>query len=303
MDAAIREVCDLAVSRGARLITDAEQHAVQPGIESWTLDYQRHYNKDGATLYATYQAYLKSTPITLSKHLAIAQHEGFTLGVKMVRGAYMNSDPSHLFWPNKEATDRCYDGIVANLLSQDYGNMLRPTVITPSKPSSNNNVNQDHEEDPEFPNMSLIIATHNLDSIRKAHKLRLEQTQTGSSKIELAYAQLQGMADEVSCELVQSYRSAISSSPTISSTSSFANSENPAEAVGKKEQAEHDLGNSVEAPHAYKLLTWGTTRECMGYLIRRAVENTEAVARTEDSRKAVVGELWRRVWSLGGLLG
>jgi len=42
MDAAIREVCDAAIAKGVNLIVDAEEQAVQPGIEAWTLRYQKY---------------------------------------------------------------------------------------------------------------------------------------------------------------------------------------------------------------------------------------------------------------------
>ncbi len=50
----------------------------------------RKYNTpDKAIIYGTYQAYLKSTPATVSAHLRAAQEENFALGVKLVRGAYL----------------------------------------------------------------------------------------------------------------------------------------------------------------------------------------------------------------------
>ena len=52
----------------------------------------RKFNRDGiAVIYNTYQAYLKSTPSVLDQHLAEAEKDGFTLGLKLVRGAYILS--------------------------------------------------------------------------------------------------------------------------------------------------------------------------------------------------------------------
>ena len=81
------EICELSMTRGVRLLFDAEQDAVQKGIDAWTLRFQQRYNRitpGKAVVYGTYQAYLRSTPTTLARHLAIAQREGFTLGVKLV---------------------------------------------------------------------------------------------------------------------------------------------------------------------------------------------------------------------------
>ncbi|KAK2759440.1 hypothetical protein FQN54_002918 [Arachnomyces sp. PD_36] len=252
---AIKEVCDAAIARNVRLLVDAEEQAVQPGIESWTLKYQKYCNKhtpNRAIMYGTYQAYLRSAPATISRHLAIAREEGYTLGVKMVRGAYMKTEPRHVIWATKEDTDACYDGIVADLLTQKYGSTLRPTASEVSQP---------------FPSVNLIIATHSQDSVRKAHAIRRQQAENGQPRIELSYAQLQGMADEVSCELAQYRHGGI---------------DGPAAAA------------PLETPLAYKLLTWGTTKECMGFLMRRAMENTEAMTRTRHSKEAMAEELRRR---------
>jgi hypothetical protein len=92
--------------------------------------------------------------------------------------------------------------------------------------------------------------------------------------VELSYAQLQGMADEVSCELLQGLQSP---------------------------EASTEAAAAVESPNVYKLLTWGSVKECMGFLFRRAVENTEAVARTKQSQLAMAQELKRRAKKAFGL--
>lgn len=261
--AAIKAVCDAAIARNVRLLVDAEEQAVQPGIEAWTLTYQKYCNKhtpNRAIMYATYQAYLRSAPATISRHLATARQEGYTLGVKLVRGAYMKTEPRHLIWATKEDTDACYDGIVEDLLKQEYGS----TLVRPAR----------SKKSQRFPSSNLIIATHSQDSVRKAHAIRLQQAENGQPRIELSYAQLQGMADEVTCELAQSRNSGVDGPHAAS---------------------------PIETPLAYKLLTWGTTKECMGFLMRRAVENTEAMTRTQQSKEAMAAELGRRVKSFIGL--
>lgn len=255
MDESIQRVCDLAISRGVRLLVDAEEQAVQPGIEAWIMKYQKYCNSQTpgrAIFYGTYQAYLRSTPATLAKHLEIARAEGYTLGVKLVRGAYLKTEPRHVIWGEKEDTDRCYDEVVEALLTRKYNSMLQPpTKETPT----------------ELPPVNVIIATHNRESVRKAHALRMEQaTRNEDYGVDLSYAQLQGMADEVSCELLQGFESAES---TVGAT-------------------------PMNAPNVFKLLTWGSVKECMGFLLRRAVENTEAVGRTKDSQVAMIAELKRR---------
>ncbi|KAL8839386.1 MAG: hypothetical protein Q9170_001780 [Blastenia crenularia] len=247
------EICDYARSKGVRLLFDAEQHAVQDGIDQWVLDLQRKYNRGNKTVvYGTYQAYLRSTPTTLARHLAIAQQEGFTLGVKLVRGAYLASDPRHLFWAAKEETDETYDGITESLMRRQWNN-----VLAPAEP--------DGRLWPAFPSVDVVLATHNHESVRKAIGIRAKQIRMGEEQINLAYAQLQGMADEVSCGLIQAG------------------------------QASHGVWEEkTEKPRAYKYVVWGTVGECMKYLLRRAEENKDALARTREGRAALGKELRRR---------
>ncbi|GAB1309830.1 proline dehydrogenase [Madurella fahalii] len=243
---AIDGICQLAASRGVRLLFDAEQQAFQPGIDGWTLEFMRKYNTpDRAVIYGTYQAYLKATPATLSRHLAAASEGGFTLGVKLVRGAYLGSDPRNLIHDTKADTDAAYDGVAEALLRRQWSAPLRP---------------QDGCKTAAFPNVNLVLATHNRDSVLKAQAILSES----DVNTEVAFAQLQGMADEVSCELVATKK-------------------------------------TVMKANAYKYLVWGSTGECMKYLLRRAHENRDAVQRTRAGRDAMRSELVRRIKNVFGL--
>ena len=249
---AIDSICELADKRGVRLLFDAEQQAVQAGIDAWTIKYMKKYNKpDRAVIYGTYQAYLKATPSVLASHMAEAQKHGFSLGVKLVRGAYLGSDPRHLIHDTKADTDLCYNGIAEALAHREYNTILKSIDANTS-----------------FPSVNVVLAGHNHVSVRKVQALRTKQAQAGEQRTDLVYAQLQGMADEVSTELVM---------------------------AGKDSAADKE---KVDVPRAYKYLVWGTTGECMKYLLRRAQENKDAVQRTREGRNAMAAELWRRCKSL-----
>ncbi|KAI9828528.1 MAG: hypothetical protein M1819_006584 [Sarea resinae] len=248
------EICDLAVARGVRLAFDAEQQALQTGIDSWTLDFQKRYNPSAsnkATVYGTYQAYLKSTPATLANHLAAAVEKDFTLGAKLVRGAYLASEPRNIIWSTKEETDQAYDGMIDSLIKRRYGTTM------PSALGAGGN----------FPKVNLMVATHNQESVRKARKAC---TEAEDKDIEIVYAQLMGMADEVSCELLQA--------PALS-----------------------DETEKAHIPQAYKYLVWGTTGECVKYLLRRAEENRHAMGRTKLDQRALGAEIFRRMGAAVGL--
>ncbi|RDA83897.1 hypothetical protein CP532_3368, partial [Ophiocordyceps camponoti-leonardi (nom. inval.)] len=240
---AINAICQRANYRGVRLLFDAEQDVLQNGIDDWTLMFSRKYNRnpDDAVVYGTYQAYKKCMPDVISRHLAEAQKGGFTLGVKLVRGAYLSSDRRQIFHDTKAETDACYDALAASILTRRWGNTVRG-----SGP---------------FPAAHLVLATHNAESVQRARAT----CASGEARSSAAFAQLQGMADEISCELVQD-----------------------------------NLAGSTPVP-VYKYMVWGTTGECVKYLLRRAQENKDAVERTRGGRDAMWAEVVRRFKKRFGL--
>lgn len=281
---AIDEICGLAASRGVRLLFDAEQQAVQHGIDDWTLHYMRKYNKPStstssapstptktkAVIYGTYQAYLKATPSVLAAHLQAARDEGFTLGVKLVRGAYLGADPRELIHDTKEDTDACYNGIAEALLRRTWTGPLAQLAARSKG-----------EGEDAFPVVNMVLASHNAETVRKARAILAEGGGSSNSsgdgmKTEVAFAQLQGMADEVSCEILAAAK------------------QNGDGANGLATQGEF-------RPRAYKYLVWGSTGECMKYLLRRAQENRDAVQRTKSGRDAMRAEVWRRCKGVFGL--
>lgn len=221
------------------------------------MEYARKYNTDAnnTVIFGTYQAYKKCTPEVIANHLTEAQKGGFSLGVKLVRGAYINSDPRHRFFDTKEDTDACYDNVAASVLTRQWNSTV--------------------EGKGEYPAASIVLATHNAESVRRARAI----CDAGAAKSPIAFAQLQGMADEVSCELVEAGTQRLKS---VASPS-------------------HTATATASALPAYKYLVWGTTGECMKYLLRRAQENKDAVQRTRDGRDAMWGELVRRCKAAFGL--
>ncbi len=249
LEEATHKICRLAKERGVRLLFDAEQTAVQEAIDSWTIHFMKQYNKDGkALVYGTYQAYLKSTTEKLKRHVGEAKSGGWTLGVKLVRGAYLGSDPRELFWEDIEGTHRCYDGIAAAIMKRSWNDVLRG--------------------EGSMPECDLVLASHNRESVKKARAIRDGQARAGEKRGEMIYGQLMGMADNVSCELVQA-------------------------AKERREAAES--AKDVDIPQAFKYLVWGSVGECSKYLLRRAQENRDAVTRTVEGRQALGQELARRL--------
>ncbi|PNS15692.1 Proline dehydrogenase 1, mitochondrial [Sphaceloma murrayae] len=247
---AMREICDAASAKTVYLLPSAEENATLPAYHQWTLNMQRIYNRGpaGSIIYNTYQAYLRGMPNDLNQHLADAQKGGYNLGVKLVRGAYMGSEAKHLICGSAQETHDQYDATTAALLRNRYEGPLYP-IATANR----------------FPKVSVILATHNLASTRKAQAIVKQRLQDNEPMVPLVYAQLQGMADEISCELL---------------------------AAGH--------GGTADAPRVVKYTSWGTMKQCLNYLLRRAGENKDAAGRTAESRNAMGKELGRRFRSVFG---
>lgn len=257
MDKAMKLVSKAAAEKGVCLLPSAEENWNLPGYHAWTLNLQRIFNREGKTvLYNTYQCYLKSAPATLSKHIDIAREEGFTLGAKLVRGAYLFSEERSLIHDTIEDTHASYDGMMSALIHRSYNPVVKPTSTEAASAA--------------WPDSRVVIASHNANTVDLAQRLRQEQLNRGEQLTPLVYAQLQGMADEVSCSLLAATR--------------------------------HNGGDETKVKEqVVKCIAWGSMTECLNYLLRRAAENKDAASRTSDTRKAMGSEILRRARAIFGL--
>ncbi|KEF52455.1 uncharacterized protein A1O9_11696 [Exophiala aquamarina CBS 119918] len=246
---AMDEICEKAASRGCRIWIDSEQQVFQPSIDRWTFDLMRKYNRGEKPLvYNTIQAYLKSARQKTQRQMQIAADEGWKSAIKLVRGAYIAIDARENIHDTKAETDDCYNGIVEDL--------LRGTGFTV------------FESNPDL-KYDLLCAGHNTQTIRGAARLADDLMKESKLKVQVEFAQLQGMADDIGCELIQRGENAI----------------NQNKATGQK----------VFVPKVYKCLTWGSIQECMQYLFRRLVENRGAAARMKEGIPRLKKELWERL--------
>ncbi|KAH6898080.1 FAD-linked oxidoreductase-like protein [Thelonectria olida] len=182
---ALDEICTKCKERKAFILIDAESQHFQWGIMRVTIDLMRRYNTDGyALIYNTYQAYLKSTASTLAKHLQAALDEGFTLGLKLVRGAYLASDQRSLIHDTKQNTDDNYNNIAQGALRREIGEFGAANGRR-------------------FPSVDLLLASHNKESVVAAHQLHQERLRAKLPTVSVKFAQLHGMSDEVSFGLLQ----------------------------------------------------------------------------------------------------
>lgn len=254
MEDAMQTVCESAAKKDIALLPSAEETWNLQGYHQWTLKLQRAFNRDGkCVMYNTYQLYLKQAPGELAQHLKIAKDEGFTLGAKLVRGAYLATEKRDLIWPTIEATHNAYNTVMTGLIKRNYNEILQPAG-----------------KDQTFPDVRVVVASHNSETVKIAQQLRREQASKGEQLTPLVYSQLQGMADEVSCSLLAAAK------------------ENKAKGIAPVEKV-------------YKFTSWGSMFECLNYLLRRAAENKDAASRTGETKAAMQAEMWRRLKGVFGL--
>jgi proline dehydrogenase len=119
-DALIKRVdtiCDKACEHGIGVFIDAEESWIQDTIDAIATDMMSYYNKEKVIVYNTYQLYRHDKLADLKKDHKHAQDNGYLLGAKLVRGAYMEKERLRAeeynylspIQPDKESTDRDFD--------------------------------------------------------------------------------------------------------------------------------------------------------------------------------------------------
>lgn len=181
------ELCLECKNRNISMIVDAESQDYQVSIDKVTLELMRKFNRNGtAVVYNTYQAYLKKTPMNVVDHLIEANKGGFTLGLKVVRGAYILSEERSFIHDTKEDTDQSYNSIAQGALKRQLGNVGSPGPGSVT-----------------FPSVKLLLCSHNKESLADALSLHQDRVKNGLPTVPVAFAQLHGMSDAVSFSLLQ----------------------------------------------------------------------------------------------------
>ncbi len=116
----VEEICSLAAKLGQPVFIDAEESWIQDAIDRMAVEMMEKYNRGRAIVYNTIQLYRKDRLQFLRDCRRQASKDGFILGVKLVRGAYMEKErerAEELGYPDpiqadKESTDADYDAAV-----------------------------------------------------------------------------------------------------------------------------------------------------------------------------------------------
>lgn len=116
----IEKLCETAFSLNVRLLVDAEDFSFQSVVDNVVLEMMKKYNKEKVIVYNTLQMYRHDRLDYLNSLLNIAKNEKFHLGIKLVRGAYMEKERERAIQfgyispicSSKEETDTSFDNAV-----------------------------------------------------------------------------------------------------------------------------------------------------------------------------------------------
>ncbi len=170
-------ICARASKNGIPVMFDAEESWIQNTIDNLCMDMMKKYNREFAVVYNTYQLYRHDRLAFLKKNYQQADQEGFFLGAKLVRGAYMEKErkradeldypsPIHL---NKEDTDRDYNLALAFCIEHLH-------------------------------KIGFVAGTHNENSCSKLIGL-MQENQIEKNHQNVFFSQLLGMSDNLSFNL------------------------------------------------------------------------------------------------------
>lgn len=170
-------LCDYAAEKSVRLLIDAEEFRYQEYIDRLSEAAMQKNNKDEVYIFTTLQMYRIDRFDYLKDLIAVAREKEFKLGIKFVRGAYLEKErelaiekgyPSPIY-ETKQQTDDAFDAAVKLCLE---------------------NIDM----------ASSFIGTHNQTSIEKAMD-RMKNMNLKNFDNSVFFAQLYGMSDNLSFNL------------------------------------------------------------------------------------------------------
>ncbi|HQK38689.1 MAG TPA: proline dehydrogenase family protein [Flavobacterium alvei] len=178
--ARFEKVCKASYDSDVALLIDAEESWMQDSVDNLVEEKMQKYNKEKPIVFNTLQMYRWDRLDYLKKVHEKAKTEGFFIGMKLVRGAYMEKE-------NERAIEKNY-----------------PTPICASKEATDENYNAsvkymlDHID-----MMSIFEGTHNEESTYYLMDL-MEKKGIQSTDNRIWFGQLYGMSDNISYNLADS---------------------------------------------------------------------------------------------------
>ncbi len=178
------QICKKAVECDVPVLIDAEESWMQDAADNLIESMMEKYNQDKVIVFNTLQMYRHDRMEYLKELHQRAHQKGFYIGMKVVRGAYMEKE-------RDRASEKGY-----------------PSPICADKQATDDNYNEAIRYMMEHPKMALFAGTHNEESsyllmdLAKQHKIANDDKR-------LWFGQLYGMSDHMSFNLAkEGYNSA-----------------------------------------------------------------------------------------------
>jgi proline dehydrogenase len=119
--ARVERLCASAAAKGVRILIDAEESWIQDTIDALATEMMATFNTQKAVVFNTIQLYRKGRVGFLRESHRRASEGGHWLGLKLVRGAYMEKERARAeaqgvescILPDKAATDASFDEALA----------------------------------------------------------------------------------------------------------------------------------------------------------------------------------------------
>ncbi|AIY14776.1 proline dehydrogenase family protein [Cellulophaga baltica] len=178
--ARFEKTCQKAYDLDVALLIDGEESWMQDAADELAEEMMRKYNKEKVVVYNTLQLYRWDRLDYLKALQQRAAQDGFKIGMKVVRGAYMEKENERALekgYPSpicgsKAATDTNYDTVVAYMLEN-------------------------------LDTMSIYMGTHNEESCYKMLDL-MNHKNLAPNNPSIWFGQLYGMSDHISFNLAAS---------------------------------------------------------------------------------------------------
>lgn len=173
----IKTICAAAAQHHIGVLIDAEESWIQEPVDVLAEDMMSLFNKGRVVVYNTYQMYLHSRLGALKTAHEEAVKEGYLLGAKLVRGAYMEKE-------RKRAAEMGYTDPVQSskvATDKDYNEAVRFCIDR-------------------LDTLAVFIGTHNEDSCMLAARLMHEKG-IDPRHDHVSFSQLLGMSDNITFNL------------------------------------------------------------------------------------------------------
>ncbi len=173
----INTICEAGAKHNIMVLVDAEETWIQKPVNILANAMMQKYNRGKAIVFNTFQMYTTAALPYLKESASVAEAEGYILGAKLVRGAYMEKERLRAF-------------------EHDY-----PSPIQPDKQSTDWDYNLALNFCLErLDKIAVFIGTHNENSCMIAAKY-MDEHQIPHNHPHVYFSQLFGMSDNISFNL------------------------------------------------------------------------------------------------------